>query len=123
MAQKDVLTAKLEAERKKRLAKADKLRLLKRWKAVHDRCDTVWVEAKPLFGDDATGSPLWDAQWTVFEAYTDTLATLLGDGGGWLDWFANENEMGKRQYEAGPKDKLRPIRTLSDLLWLLEVAA
>lgn len=50
------------------------------------------------------------------------IARLIGDAGDWLDWFINENECGAKGYEAkrAEWETARPIRTVSDLLDILE---
>jgi hypothetical protein len=67
-------------------------------------------------------NPLCQAVWRTQEVLTDTTSDLLDDGFEWLSWFWLENDMGRKGLEAGNKDEKRPIRTLDDLVWLLEVA-
>ena len=40
-------------------------------------------------------SPFRSAVWGMFDAYTQTLAKILGDENGWLEWFAFECDFGK----------------------------
>lgn len=61
-------------------------------------------------------NPIFDALWRGFDAHTDTLAQLVGDGDEWLCWFAHENEMGAKKHEASVKGgKMRKICSLADL--------
>lgn len=69
------------------------------------------------------GDPVCDTVWRLQSALTAAYSHLVGDVDGWLSWFACENDFGRRGMEAGPKDGLRPIRGVPDLLWLLEVCA
>lgn len=69
------------------------------------------------------GDPVCDTVWRLQSALTAAYSHLVGDVDGWLSWFACENDFGSRGMEAGPKDGLRSIRGVPDLLWLLEVCA
>lgn len=66
-------------------------------------------------------APIIEAAWKTFDALTARLEAELGDEHESLDWFAHENQMGKRGHQAGLFGDLRAIRTLEDLAWLLKV--
>ena len=70
-------------------------------------------------------SPFKAAMWGMFDAYTQTLAEILGDKDGWLEWFAWECDFGKSPKEmqfsdgetllvVGVSDLLASIRTDDD---------
>ena len=70
-------------------------------------------------------SPFKSAMWGMFDAYTQTLAEILGDQDGWLEWFAWECDFGKAPKEmqfsdgetllvVGVSDLLSAIRTDAD---------
>ena len=69
------------------------------------------------------GDPVCDTVWRLQSALTTAYAQLVGDVDGWLSWFACENDFGRRGMEAGPKDGLRSIRGVPDLVWLMELDA
>ncbi|WP_292992567.1 hypothetical protein [Nitrosomonas sp.] len=51
------------------------------------------------------------------------VATLIGDTKVGLDWFLFENECGDKGYEAGiDEGETRPIKTVEDYLWLVDVS-
>jgi hypothetical protein len=67
-------------------------------------------------------SPFKSAMWGMFDAYTQTLAEILGDEDGWLEWFAWECDFGRKPMEmqfsdgetllvVGASDLLAAIRT------------
>ena len=57
-------------------------------------------------------------------AYSEAVEIrIAGVSFGWLEWYAIENDFGRKAMEAGPSASMRPIRTLRDLAWLLEAAA
>ncbi len=59
------------------------------------------------------------------DQYTKAIAELVGDASGWLNWYAHDNDYGRKGHEASarPGDKLRPIRTVAQLARLIEVDA
>ena len=96
-----------------------KLAALKHWQQAMERADATIdpvIDALKLQPE----SPICDAVWRLQSALTAMTADLVGDCGDWLSWYAMENDMGRKGYMAGPKDAEREIRTLYDLLWLVE---
>lgn len=94
-----------------------------------------WVESARLLAarlkaaDDAIGlcmdSPLREAAWRAFGAYTDLLAETIGDTDKWLEWFAWECDFGSSPKEmtfadgetllvVGASDLLAAIQTGAD---------
>ena len=59
------------------------------------------------------------------DQYTKAIAELVGDAFGWLNWYARDNDYGRKGYEACARkgDKPRPIRTVAQLARLIEVDA
>lgn len=59
------------------------------------------------------------------DQYTKAVAELVGDRDGWLNWYAHDNDYGRKGFEARARqcDKLRPIRTVAQLARLIEVDA
>lgn len=68
-------------------------------------------------------SPLSNAMYELFVAYTIELSHRLGDDFGWLDWFVWENDCGKADLKAKASSwttkKERRIKTLDDLCDLI----
>jgi hypothetical protein len=90
------------------------------WMQAHDRLEQQWDRMAAAFGVGMAETPLWQASWGVFEQYTKALGDLIGDPrGDWLDWYAYENDMGGKGYEAGYDGQMRPIETLGDLADLI----
>ena len=65
-------------------------------------------------------SPVNEALDGLIQALTEATAKLVGDKDGWLDWYANENDFGRKGLEAGGALNTKPIKTLDDLLDLIE---
>lgn len=45
---------------------------------------------------------------------------IIGDNEEWLDWFIYENDWGEKAFEAGYDDNLKEIKTIDDLVDLLD---
>lgn len=98
--------------------------LLEQWKQQHDELEAVFAAMKPSLGCLAN-SPLSESAWRMFEAYTKVLVELFGATGwpdDWLTWYAYENDMGAKSKQAGYDGKLKPIKNMGDLCWLIEQA-
>jgi len=99
--------------------RAQKLAVLQRW---HDRIAESDELIEPVIDalQLSPESPVCTAVWSLQGALTESVQDQL-DGADWLTWYAFENGMGSKGLEAGPKGATRPIRTLDDLLWLVEL--
>lgn len=66
-------------------------------------------------------SPLVESIYTVEDAYTKSLADAVGDTEGWLLWWRWECDMGRKPLKAGagPKDRMREVRTIRQLARLV----
>ena len=101
--------------------KKQKLKLLEEWSNYHAKITEVYDAFTFLFGADSECkalTPMWD----MFNSYTDLVAKQVGDEDNWLAWFAWDNYFGDSKLEAGATNwkKPRPIKTLKDLLDLIE---
>lgn len=99
---------------------AQKLAVLKRWQEAIQAADEHFDAMCSLMGLQPEG-PTFSAIWGLQGALTSATADLLDDGV-WLEWYWLENDMGLGEKKASPAKgvDLRPIKTLQDLLWLLE---
>ena len=77
------------------------------------------IDALALCGEDPITNTVWQLQTDLTRAYAEILDDALES----LSWFACENDMGRKGMEAGVAGEMRPIRTVDDLLWLIEVTA
>ena len=103
------------------MTRADMLPHLQRWQQQmgdsDHACETC-LEPLRLSPE----SPLYAAIWALQGALTAAVAHIVGDHQyNWLSWYAAENEMGHIGLEAGPVNDAKPIRTIEDLAWLIEV--
>ncbi len=104
------------------MTKTEKLAILREW-AV--RLETANLLIDPIA--DALKltpeSPIHTAIWGLQTVYTKAVGKLVGDKADWLDWYASENDFGRKHMEAGPTGSTRPISALDDLVWVMEVTA
>jgi hypothetical protein len=106
------------------LTRAEKLDLLQDWFNHYTRSDVLCKQIAALFGS-MLESKAYETIWQGFDAHTNAVRMLLGDvptepTDPWLHWFCYENNMGSRGHEAGYHGNLKPIKTLEDLLFLIE---
>lgn len=95
---------------------------LDKWLEQFQRTETAYGMLKDCF-QATPESFVATVMYQNFDAYTDELAASIGGSSKeWMDWFLWENDAGKRGFEASPGHgvPLRKIKTLQDLLWLLE---
>jgi hypothetical protein len=102
--------------------KTKKLALLKEWKEQIQHSESALDRVREAVGLDFDG-PMNVAVCELQVAYTKAVAMLVGDRAEWLEWYWLENVMGAKAHPAGPSGKTRPIKTIDDLLWLIEVEA
>jgi hypothetical protein len=100
---------------------AEMVPLLERWKAAHDAISEADGDLVQLTGRSPE-SPLFNAMWGAFGAYTEFLELhLVGRAGSrWLEWYQFECAMGERVKQASVGGKpYRLVRNLTDLAILL----
>lgn len=102
------------------MIREEKLARLREWETHLRDLESVWDKLHSLTGA-ATDGPLGDATWCVFDAYTRAIGREIGDVENWMSWHWLENQLGERGHEAGNRNKMRPIKTLEDLLWAMEL--
>lgn len=99
--------------------KPQALDMLTEWSIQHKRLSNLDAQLKTIFGRAAEGEH-FDAVWRMFDAYTDALSLALGDTDDWLIWYFMENDMGAKAMQAGYDGKVRKVKNVRDLLWLIE---
>lgn len=104
------------------MTKTEKLALLKKWQEQIQHSESMLDRVREQIGLDFDG-PMNVSVCELQMAYTKAVAMLVGDRAEWLDWYWLENAMGAKAHPAGPKGKMRPIKALAHLLWLIEVDA
>jgi len=96
----------------------DKLKAMQVWEQVTKAVDKQFGDFEKLFG--FVESPFTDALFRMQSEYTEAVAKNVGDASDWLNWYQFDNDMGAKGYEAGIEGGTREIKTLEDLLWLIE---
>lgn len=93
--------------------------LLERLEQASQRISAVWESLRPLHGGNPDNE-LFEAIYELREVAIDAVADTIGDRFKWLDWYIHENGWGAKGLEAGYDQDLRPVRTLDDLLRLID---
>lgn len=71
----------------------------------------------------AQESPLVAPYDSLQDCLITTLSLLIDDNFDNLSWFIFECDYGRDPKEAGLKGNMKPIRTVDDLRWLIELSA
>lgn len=100
--------------------KTRKLAILTRWQMAIEEADAHFDPVVAMLRLDPENR-VCQAVWRTQEVLTATTSDLVGDGEDWLHWYWLDNEMGRKGLEAGPKAEKRAIRSLEDLIWVMEV--
>jgi hypothetical protein len=59
----------------------------------------------------------------TYAAYTNAVSLLVGDEGDWLNWFAWENDFGKKELQVGFSDGHKlAVKAVEDLLFVIKHA-
>ena len=63
---------------------------------------------------------LYDTLFAMENFSIELVEEIVDDKGKWIEWFVYENDCGEKEYEAGLFDHLKKIKTVDDLLELIE---
>src|ERR1035437_6643131 len=98
----------------------NKIKLIETLIAIYKEMDAVCDQAKGILGIEVD-SKLLDPFWRAFDGYVKAVSALVGDAGAeWLSWFIWENDCGEKGMEAGYDKRLRPVKTVRQLVALIE---
>jgi hypothetical protein len=86
---------------------------------IHKQRELLIDKLQELFGF-ADSVVLYDTLFAMEDFSIELVEEIVGDKTKWIEWFVYENDCGEREYEAGPKDNLKKIKTVDDLLELIE---
>jgi hypothetical protein len=101
----------------------DKIKLIETLVASYKEMDAVRDQAKILLGIEVD-SKFLNPFWQAFDGYVNAVGALVGDfGTEWLCWFIWENKCGEKGMKAGYNKKLRPVKTVKQLVALIEKGA
>jgi hypothetical protein len=68
-------------------------------------------------------SKFYNAIWSAFDAYTNTVQLAIGDTFGAVGWFIYDNECGKRGLSRKFSNKEYKIKTIKDLIKYVELSS
>ena len=98
-----------------------KEQLIKELCERHDVLEAEFDKIAKVMGDVAN-MPLFEEVWQTFSRYTEAVELLVGDGRrySWLSWFIYDNDCGRKGLEGGYDSGMKPIRTVKQLVRLIE---
>ncbi len=97
---------------------AEMLPLLQAWADRHAALSKRMGELAALVGTH--DGPLGHAVWDAWRGYTVMLAHRVGDQRDWLDWYCEENDMGRKRLEVQIGQRRFKVRTLAQLARAIE---
>lgn len=100
----------------------NKMKLMQEWQTTICNSDKALAALDRAVG--VNDGPLKTSIWTMQATYTRAISLIIGDEFEWLEWFAIDNGMGKKGLtaSAGTGKPLKPIKTLAQLLAVIEGA-
>lgn len=101
------------------LTRKQKAQLIDTLIAAHDAAHAQMAALKRVLDPDP-GCPWYDAAFGMLNVAIKATAAAIGDKYDWIDWYVIENDCGRKGQEAGYTDNIKPIRTVEDLLDLIE---
>ena len=85
----------------------------------HKKIEELIDSSSELFGF-SDGSKFYDYIFEIDNYMMQEVMQKIGDDSNWLDWFIFENDCGEKAMEAGYDKNLKPIKTIDDLIELIE---
>ena len=104
------------------MTRPEKLALLTKLVEAHDKLTAAQEPLHKL--GVSPDSPCIEVPWLVLDGWCRDVSRQLEDlppNHSWISWFIHENDCGREGFAAGPTGKTREIRTVEDLLWLIEL--
>lgn len=101
------------------MTKKEKMKLLNEWYTQFTIIDSAWTSLEKSFRGLDAESMIGMALWGTFGEYSKLVSLLVGDESEWLSWYCWDNDMGEKGFKAGKKGRLRSIKTIEDLCWLI----
>ncbi len=93
---------------------------LQAWMERHQAMESMLDKLYAITQADP-GSPMLAEIYFLMSAHTRSVARVVGDTDGWLEWFEHECELGARPKQAALQGKkMTTIRTVKQLARLIE---
>lgn len=86
---------------------------------IHKQRELLIDKLQELFGF-TDSVMLYDTLFEMEDFSIELVEEIVGDKAKWIEWFVYENDCGESEYEAGPQDNFKKIKTVDDLLELIE---
>lgn len=101
------------------MTRHDKMQALQDWMIAIENAESLIAPVRDVLML-APESPVNEALDGVISALTESTSKLVNDKVGWLEWYATENDFGRKGHSAGYMGHEKPIKSLEDLMDLIE---
>jgi len=95
------------------------IEILQDWQKTIQKCEYEIKRFRDFF--NTVECDIVDSFELLMEKYTIEVAEKIGCTHSCLYWFWLDNEMGKLKLKAGVDDKMKRIKNLDDLVWLINL--
>jgi len=85
----------------------------------YSEIELISKAVKNLFGGEPE-SRFVSTIWKVFDTLVNHTSAAIGDEDDWLSWYVFGNDCGRDRMKAGFDVDLRKIKTVRDLIWLID---
>lgn len=86
---------------------------------IHKQKKLLIDKLQELFGF-TDSVMLYDTLFAMEDFSIELVEEIVDDKEKWIEWFVYENDCGEKELEAGRQDNLKKIKTVDDLLELIE---
>lgn len=97
----------------------DKKETIEEFIRLHKERETLIDKLQELFGF-SDGVLMYETLFSMENFVLNLAAEKIGDKGDWLEWFVYDNECGSKGYEVTINGKEKKIKTVDDLLEVIE---
>jgi hypothetical protein len=87
---------------------------------IHKQKELLIDKLQELFGF-TDSVMLYDTLFAMEDFSIELVEEIVDDKEKWIEWFVYENDCGEKELEAGRQDNLKKIKTVDDLLELIEM--
>lgn len=103
------------------MAKENKKKYISNLLESHKKLDLAFEDIFKIFGSGVIESEFWESIYSTFDTHLQTVKDVVGDKDDWIEWYLYDNDYGKKEFEAGYDSNLKPVKTIDDLLELIEL--
>lgn len=106
----------------------EKIKIVEKLIGEYTKLSAVFDRLDDVLGSDPS-APLFNAVWSSFDSYTDTVSRLIGDPTHYLSWYIYDNQLGEKKFSVRwdsydknnrKRKHSRIVKTVKDLVYVIE---